>query len=786
MKSADFPSFQLAHAAFRATHRHYKLCVVLAVVVVSTHASLLGAPVTEVIVKTGDKAPDGDGTFSTVNAFTPPVINNHGSVGFRAALANTTIGRGYGNFLGDYVRLVQVARTSDQAFGSKFYTFQATGPGPALDDNRQLLFVAGTGPNSQDRDLIRSEPASGIFSRLFMAHQPAPDGGNAVIANVNQAPPLNQSGAMAVVASIPNATISSAIYRTAAPGSLTEIVRLNQSVPGGNGQFGTFSAATSNNLVLNESGQVAFEATLFNTSGGPADNSGLYRGDGTTLTEIARAGQSLPGGGTLVWFATNTSPDLNDSGEVVFPVSLDGATGQEGIFKGSGGALTEIARQGETIPNSTDLFRFFNGYARINNAGQVAFIASITPVPSTGHTPTAIFRADGNPLHRIIVAKEGQTTPNGVGIFSSLFYGPFCLNNAGQIAFFAGLDIDLSNITPVEEHGIFFFDGTTLHQVARDHDPLLGSTISALRLAGTAQSNSGGVAQAERSGLNDAGQIAFGFTLEDGREGIAIWSPVAPPQLSNISTRVNVQTGNNVAIAGFIIFGSESKSILIRAIGPALAQFGVADPLQDPTIELHAANGDLLASNDNWKDTQQSAISATGKAPPNDKESAILMSLPPGAYTVVMRGVNNGTGDALVEVNDLDPTSDSRLNNISTRGFVQNGAKVLIAGTIVHGPGAENILFRALGPTLADPPFNVPNALANPFLDLRDANGLRVASNANWKDAQQAEIQATRFAPHQDAESAILITLQPGNYTAIVSGENGSTGNALVDVYALP
>jgi hypothetical protein len=625
---------------------------------------------------------------------------------FRAALANTTLGRGYGMFLGDYVRLVQVARTNDPAFGSKFYSFFATGPGPAINDDRQLLFLAGTVLNSQDLDLIRSEPVPGIFSRLLVAHQPAPDGGNAVIAGVHQPPPFNQNGAAAFVASIPNATISSAIFRIDTPGSLVEIARLNQTVPGGNGQFGTFSAAASQPLVLNESGRVAFEASLFNTSGGSTDNSALYRGNGTALTQIARAGQPLPDGGNLVWFGTDTSPDMNDAGLVVFPVSLDGATGQEAIYIGSGGALTKIARQGETIPNSgSDLFRSFNGHARINNAGQVAFIASITPVPPTGHTPVAIFRADGNPLHRIIVAKEGQVTPNGVGIFSFLSFSPFCLNNAGQIAFLAGLDVDLSNNTTIEEHGIFFFDGTALHQVAREHDPLLGSTITELRLAGTVRSNSGGVAQAERSGLNEAGQIAFGFTLEDGREGIAIWSPASPPQLANISTRVNVQTGNNVAIAGFIIFGSQSKSILIRGLGPTLGQppFNVPGSLANPVLELYDANASLITSNDNWKDTQQAAIAATGKAPPNDLESAILMTLPPGSYTVVIRGVNNGTGIGLLEVYDLDTSSDGRFNNISTRGFVQNGDKVMIAGTIVHGPGAENILFRGLGPTLAAP-----------------------------------------------------------------------------------
>ena len=133
------------------------------------------------------------------------------------------------------------------------------------------------------------------------------------------------------------------------------------------------------------------------------------------------------------------------------------------------------------------------------------------------------------PGHRITVVLEGQSTPNGIGIFSSLHSSAFCLNNAGQVAFTAGLDVDLSNNVPIEEHGIFFFDETRgLFQVAREHDPLLGSTITALRLAGTSLTPSGGVAPAENSGLNEKGDVAFGFTLADGREGIAIWT-LNPP-----------------------------------------------------------------------------------------------------------------------------------------------------------------------------------------------------------------------------------------------------------------
>jgi hypothetical protein len=206
--------------------------------------------------------------------------------------------------------------------------------------------------------------------------------------------------------------------------------------------------------------------------------------------------------------------------------------------------------------------------------------------------------------------------------------------------------------------------------------------------------------------------------------------------------------------------------------------------LANPVLDLYDGNANLITSNDDWQMAANKNSIPANLRPPISTESAIFTTLAPGSYTVVLRGLNNGTGIGLVDVNDLDTAGDSRLSNISTRGFVENGAKSIIAGTIVHGPGAENILFRALGPTLAA--LNVPNVLADPFLDLRDTNGVRIASNSNWKDTQQAEIQATRFAPPNDTESAIAVTLQPGNYTAILSGENGTTGNGLVEVYALP
>ncbi len=239
-------------------------------------------------------------------------------------------------------------------------------------------------------------------------------------------------------------------------------------------------------------------------------------------------------------------------------------------------------------------------------------------------------------------------------------------------------------------------------------------------------------------------------------------------------------------IGGFIITGTDSKRLLVRAIGPSLTQFGVAGAMADPTLELHHTenNQDVtLATNDNWMDaTNKQEIIDSGLAPTNNLESAILEdSLDPGAYTAIVRGVNDTTGVALVEAYDLDTTGASVLANISTRGFVGTGNDVLIGGIIIVGGSDQQVLIRAIGPSLT--PFGVADALADPVLELRDKDGNLIVSNDNWKDTQEQAIMATGLAPTNDAESAILATLPADPYTAIVSGKNGTTGVALVEAY---
>jgi hypothetical protein len=252
--------------------------------------------------------------------------------------------------------------------------------------------------------------------------------------------------------------------------------------------------------------------------------------------------------------------------------------------------------------------------------------------------------------------------------------------------------------------------------------------------------------------------------------------------LGNISTRLRVETGDNVLIGGFIVTGTQPKRVIIFAIGPSLSSFGFPGALADPVLELRDSSGGLIRSNNNWRSDQEAEIIATGIPPSNDLESAVVQTVPANGarYTAIVRGVNNTTGIAVVEAYDLDRTVDSKLANISTRGFVQTGDNVLIGGLIVLGQNPLRIIVRAIGPSLP-----LPGALGDPTLELHDGNGALIASNDNWRSDQEAEIIATGLPPSNDLESALVRNLAPGNYTAIVRGVNSTTGIALVEAYGL-
>jgi hypothetical protein len=277
---------------------------------------------------------------------------------------------------------------------------------------------------------------------------------------------------------------------------------------------------------------------------------------------------------------------------------------------------------------------------------------------------------------------------------------------------------------------------------------------------------------------------SFIATYSDNHLVLSNFETHPPDQLLNISTRMRVLSADNVLIAGFIITGTDQKKVIIRGLGPSA---GVQGALTDTTLELHQGNN-TLATNDNWKIndqtglSQQAEIEATTIPPKNDLESALVATLNPGNYTAILAGKNQTTGIGVVEVYDLNQAANSKLANISTRGFVDTGDNVMIGGFIVGGTGggAAKVIVRAIAPSLP-----LSGTLPDPTLELHDGNGTTIASDDNWKDSQQGDIQSTTIPPTNDLESAIVRTLDPGNYTAIVRGVNNTTGIAVVEVYNL-
>jgi uncharacterized repeat protein (TIGR03803 family) len=322
-------------------------------------------------------------------------------------------------------------------------------------------------------------------------------------------------------------------------------------------------------------------------------------------------------------------------------------------------------------------------------------------------------------------------------------------------------------------------NGGTVFSISPDGTYTLVGTLSTI--------NGGGSGPKAALIQGDDGNL-YGTTSAGGNDGSGVVFRVdlagASTRLLNISTRLDVQTGDNVLIAGFIITGSDAKSVLLRGIGPSLAAFGLSGVLADPVLELHEPDGTVVTNND-WKETQESAIAATGLQPSDDLESAILATVTPGAYTVILKGNGNGTGVGVVEAYDLDSAGHSTLANISTRGLVQTDDNVLIGGFIAGGGGASaSFAVRGLGPSLASA--GVANVLQDPTLELHNSDGAIVASNDNWMDDPNKQVLIDDgLAPPNAAESALIATLAPGAYTAIVRGANNTTGVGIVEVYNL-
>jgi hypothetical protein len=300
---------------------------------------------------------------------------------------------------------------------------------------------------------------------------------------------------------------------------------------------------------------------------------------------------------------------------------------------------------------------------------------------------------------------------------------------------------------------------------------------------------------AQLMGLNSAGERIFYYQYPTNSCDTAYNSipvhlertkfPTVGPQSLNLSTRGVVSIGDNALIGGFIVTGPEPKTIVLRALGPSLGRYGLSHTLRDPVLKVYNSSRTLIATNDNWQsDPHNADIKKNGLAPSNLLESATLQPLTPGAYTVIVAGKDSIPGTGLVELYDLSTRSNSKLVNMSTRGSVAAGDGVLITGFIVGDVGSTTVIVRALGPSLASS--GVTGVLSDPALTIYDSTGSVIATNDNWQgDANAIDVQRNRLAPPNPSESALVLHLPAGAYTAIVRGADGGTGVALAEVYTL-
>jgi CSLREA domain-containing protein len=540
-------------------------------------------------------------------------------------------------------------------------------------------------------------------------------------------------------------------------------------------------AGTANFRIFNISGTPRVSISGLTIANGNATGQlggGIYNPATLTITNCTITGNlALNGGGIHNDFGTLTVIRSTLFNNTVSSTTQAGSGG--GIFNRGGKiSLYTVTMSGNSAVgpgNNSD-----SGGGIISNVGSVMILDS-TIAENTADFGGGIRSINGATVtiaNTILALNSAPNGPDGSGPFNSVGVGFNIIgNNSGMTYTQAGYDQIGTPASPIDPKLDQLRDngGPTLTRALLPGSPAIDRGAS---LTASVFSLDSGADQ--RGLLRPIDNAAIPNPIPGDGSDIGAFE-VQATALANISTRLRVETGDNALIGGFIVTGSTPKKVIVRAIGPSLP---FADKLADPILELHDASG-IIETNDNWGDSpnKQATIDST-IAPTSPLESAIVRTLPANnsAYTAVVRGVNGQTGIGVVEVYDLNTAADSRLANISTRGFVQSGDNVLIAGTIVVGPAAQKVIVRAIGPSL-----NIAGRLADPTLQIVDSNGAQLAFNDNWRSDQEAEIIATSVPPGNDAESAIVYTLlaNGANYTAIVRGAGGGTGIAVVEVYAL-
>ena len=441
----------------------------------------------------------------------------------------------------------------------------------------------------------------------------------------------------------------------------------------------------------------------------------------------------------------------------VINTTIAGNVAENGRGGGIYNSSTQLRVTNSTITGNVSEFKESRPEDSYNNGGGGIFNTS---PPGFGQAITTI-------QNSIVAGNTGPTGPDVTGTFVSNGYN-IVGNTANSTGF--GKTGDQLNVNPLlDPNGPQDNGGATLTIALRPGSPAIDKGKSA------------NVTTDQRGFLRpfDDPSIPNAAGGDGADIGAYEANALEPKTLGNISTRLRVETGDNVLIGGFIITGTQPKKVIIRAIGPSLP---LAGKLANPTLELFGPGG-LITSNDNWQESPKKQAIIDSKIPPKHPlEAAIVATLPAknAGYTAIVRGAGGGTGIGLVEVYDLDDTVDSELANISSRGLVQTGDNVMIGGFIISGATSKKVIVRAIGPSLP-----VAGKLADPTLELFNGNGQRIAMNDNWRQTQEAQIKATGVAPTKDREAAIVATLPPGGTTAIVRGKGGTTGVALVEIYAL-
>jgi hypothetical protein len=328
-------------------------------------------------------------------------------------------------------------------------------------------------------------------------------------------------------------------------------------------------------------------------------------------------------------------------------------------------------------------------------------------------------------------------------------------------------------------------DATLSYQWRKNQSPIPGATGPSFTISNVQYSDAGIYDLVASNVFSTAYSVPTPLTVTPA--GV-------PSRLVNVSARGQSGTGSGELTVGFVIGGTGSESTLVRAVGPTLATFGVTGVLPDPKLTLFGTNQTVLATNDGWGGTAalSAAFAETGAfaLPTNSLDAAILSSLPVGAYTADVQGESGDTGVVLLEVYDADTVAQPTANcvNVSVRGSAGGGANVLTVGFVIAGPSSMTLLIRGIGPGLAA--YSVSGALADPELTVFDSHQDVLAFNDVWggTEALEAAFGAVGAFSLQagSKDSAVLVTLLPGAYTAQVSSVSGATGIALLEVYEMP